>query len=363
MYYIDMSVSEEPSIEKEVEQMVDQLIEQIAEPEPEPDVEIENIYLTFEESGSLNPLLEDKSPEDMGHVIFIVPYRDRENHLVFFKPHMAQLLSRLKYKYQIFFLHQKDKRSFNRGAIKNIGFRVVKDLYPETYKDITLVFHDIDSLLSTLVDGVDFRTKKGIIKHFYGFRHTLGGIFSITAGDFEEINGFPNFWTWGYEDNLIQLRAKNANIKIDRTIFYDTKVGPSRIIRLYQNSIREVNRAEYDRYNQLTVEGVDSITGIQYLIRPETGFVDVTDFSTGVEEATTLTKDFDLIYGAKPFDISAKTVIQTHFRMMNVSLNGDSQQKPPTPVSNTAETMTYEPMFPMNANRPKRQAPRMSMLL
>lgn len=353
-----MSVSEEPSIETEVE-------DQIPDQTPDPDVEIENIYLTFEDPHSSNPLL-NETDESAGHVIFIVPYRDRENHLVFFKPHMAQLLSGLKYKYQIYFLHQKDKRSFNRGAIKNIGFRVVKDLYPETYKDITLVFHDIDSLLSTLIDGVDFRTKKGVIKHFYGFRHTLGGIFSITAGDFEEINGFPNFWTWGYEDNLIQMRAKNASILIDRSVFYDTKVGPTRIIRLYQDSIREVNRAEYDRYKQFTTEGVDSITGIQYRIQPETGFVDVTEFSTGIEEATDLTKDFDLMYGAKPFDLSTKTVIQTHFRMMNVTLNGDSQPKPPLPpVNNTAAaaTTTYEPMFSMNANRPKRQAPRMSMLL
>jgi len=338
----------------------------------EPDVQVENIYFTLEESDSVNPLIEQTKQiqpltvPTSGPVIFIVPYRDRDSHLAFFIPHMSKLLSGLKYKYQIYFLHQKDKRSFNRGAMKNIGFQVVKDMYPETYKDMTLVFHDIDSLLTTLVDGVDFRTKKGTIKHFYGFRHTLGGIFSITAGDFEEINGFPNFWTWGYEDNLIQLRAKNANIAIDRTIFYDTKVGPERIVRLYQNSIREVNPAEYDRYKQLTKEGVDSITDLVYTVQPTTGFVDVTGFHTGVEEATNLTKDFDLIYGAKPFDVSTQTVIQTNFRMMNVSLNGgDLQPKytPPPPVNNnTAATMTYEPRFSMNANRPKRQAPRMSML-
>jgi N-terminal region of glycosyl transferase group 7/N-terminal domain of galactosyltransferase len=154
-------------------------------------------------------------------VIFIVPYRDRETQKANFEIKMKQLLSNIdKDKYKILFIHQCDQRAFNRGALKNIGFISVKNDYPETYKSITLCFNDIDTYPTTsgLID--DYSTVSGTVKHFYGYTFTLGGVVSINAFDFEKINEFPNYWAWGYEDNMLNNRAVEANLFIDRSVFY-----------------------------------------------------------------------------------------------------------------------------------------------
>ena len=64
-------------------------------------------------------------------LIFIVPYRDREQHLKFFDKHMKkEILEDMKEgeEYEIMYIHQQDKRPFNRGALKNIGFKIVKEM-------------------------------------------------------------------------------------------------------------------------------------------------------------------------------------------------------------------------------------------
>ena len=170
-------------------------------------------------------------------VIFIVPYRDRQQQYEFFARQMAHVLEGTSYR--ILYIHQKDTRSFNRGALKNIGFITVKNLYPETYRNITLVFNDIDTM--PYVKGfLNYETVPGLVKHFYGFTFALGGIASMTAGDFERVNGFPNLWAWGYEDNALNQRVIKNGIRIDRTQFYP--ILDKNILHLQDGILRDVNR-------------------------------------------------------------------------------------------------------------------------
>ena len=50
------------------------------------------------------------------NVIFIVPYRDREQQLSFFQRHMKYILEDKK-DHKIYYSHQCDKRDFNRGGM------------------------------------------------------------------------------------------------------------------------------------------------------------------------------------------------------------------------------------------------------
>ena len=122
---------------------------------------------------------------DILKIIFIVPYRNREQQQKFFKRQMEYVLEDIN-NYKIIFIHQKDKREFNRGAMKNIGFLVLKDLYPNDYKNINLVFNDVDTMPFTKKILFNYFTKEILLKHFYGFKYTLGGIVSIMASDFEK---------------------------------------------------------------------------------------------------------------------------------------------------------------------------------
>jgi hypothetical protein len=181
-------------------------------------------------------------------IIFIVPYRDREQQKEFFMNHMKTILSDIpQTDYKIFFSHQMDTRDFNRGAIKNIGFLAMKEKYPNDYKNITFVFNDIDTIPAAK-NTFNYITSQGTVKHFYGFIFALGGIFSITGEDFEKCNGFPNNWGWGLEDNAMHDRVLLNELRVDRTQFFP--LNSKEIIHLHDTPIRLINNKEPNNYIQ-----------------------------------------------------------------------------------------------------------------
>ena len=197
--------------------------------------------------------------------IFIVPYRNRPEHKFFFSNYMTNLLGEKKY--EIYFIHQHDARSFNRGAMKNIGFSSIKAKYPNDYKDMNLVFNDVDTL--PFNDIFDYQTSEGVVKHYYGFTHALGGIVVIKGGDFEKINGFPNCWGWGSEDTSLQKRCIQNGLKIDRSEF--KCIGNPQILQLFDGVERIINRSDYIsvKYDISGKEGLLSLINVVYTIDTE----------------------------------------------------------------------------------------------
>jgi hypothetical protein len=204
--------------------------------------------------------------------------------------------------YKICYIHQADNNNFNRGAMKNIGFLIVKKMYPNSYQNITLVFNDVDTTPNDNETIPNYETTPGVVKHFFGYKHALGGIVSIKAGDFEKINGFPNYWSWGFEDNMLNKRVLRAGYEIDRSVFYN--VGDiNNIQQLPTTNMRVVNSGEFDRYSRNIDEGIQSIHGINYSYDETTNLFNIYKFSTEYVINPKLNKDFDISKSNTPFHV------------------------------------------------------------
>jgi hypothetical protein len=194
--------------------------------------------------------------------VFIVPYRNRVQHKFFFSKYMSFILEDCN-DYEIYFSHQCDARTFNRGATKNIGFLAIKDKYPNDYKDITFIFNDVDTIPFNKI--FDYQTTSGVVKHYYGFKYALGGVVVMKGADFEKINGFPCFWGWGMEDNALQKRCDGYGLTVDRSVFYE--IGSPEILQLFDGISRIISKKDPWRgENDDGVDGLRTIHQLKYSI-------------------------------------------------------------------------------------------------
>jgi hypothetical protein len=253
--------------------------------------------------------------------VFIIPYRDRVPEKEFFINHMMTniLQDFSKASYRLLFVQQMDKRSFNRGAMKNIGFIATKMHYPSNYQNITLIFNDVDTMPKTK-NLLNFNTTMGTVKHYYGFRFSLGGIFSMKGGDFEKCNGFPNFYGYAYEDNLMYKRCQNFGIEVDRSNF--CIVGDSNVIQTNSSGpFRTVKKSEFDRFLNNTTEGIYQLYRLKYTVESinnNAGFINVHTFETPYPDNIGENQLYDTRITSQPFRPTVKQVrgsIQPYLKM------------------------------------------------
>jgi hypothetical protein len=253
-------------------------------------------------------------------VIFLVPYRSRETQRALFDSKMRNVILSDKPAgyYQIFYIHQADNRPFNRGAMKNIGFIMVRKMYPDDYAGITLVFNDVDTTPNYRETIPSYETTAGVVKHFYGFPHALGGIVAILASDFERINGFPNYWAWGYEDNMLNKRVLAANITVDRSTFYPN-TDVNHIQQMPSGTVRTVNSGEFDRYARNVDEGINTIRQLYYQPNEQatiSGVIDVTQFNTAYDYNPMLDREFNISKSNVPFTVGFSAKRRSRLNMV-----------------------------------------------
>ena len=216
-------------------------------------------------------------------MVFIIPYRDREEHYIFFTRYMKYILQDYEkdIDYKFCFVHQNDDRKFNRGALKNIGFIYYREKYPKHYKNIQFIFHDIDTIPYTK-ELWNYETKIGSVKHFYGYKFALGGIVTIYGEDFEKTNGYPCFWSWGFEDNILQQRVKNKNIKIDRSEFLP--IQSMKVLHFFDGVKRNISIENISRIkNDDEKNGIETINNIEYTFDDDNDMLQVYNFDTLID--------------------------------------------------------------------------------
>lgn len=174
----------------------------------------------------------NKIQQSLHKFAIIVPFRDnkyqnRSAQLKKFVPEMTRLLNNGikklglggKREFIIIVVEQSDdNRKFNRGQLLNVGFNLAKACGCDY-----VIYHDVDLVSTDVKDckGCEwylwFPEKPvhigGGWKDKYKFYAFVGGAFSLSVKDNNEVGGFPNdFWGWGGEDDAFYNRMSNVDL-------------------------------------------------------------------------------------------------------------------------------------------------------
>ena len=194
----------------------------------------------------------------------IVPYRDRQDHLDVFIPHMQEFLKDKGIDYTIFIAEQTDDRPFNYGKLCNVVTKEVGEEY--TY----FAFHDIDML--PMNDECDYSypespthlaTNVEAHDNKIPYPQYFGGVVLISREDFENANGYSNeYWGYGYEDLDLLYRLQRSGAYLEK--YYDLNnvysnydeldVLPYRVenVKLASdNKIQKINYNKFDKENKI----------------------------------------------------------------------------------------------------------------
>eukprot|EP00928_Gymnodinium_smaydae_P069890 TRINITY_DN5370_c0_g3_i1.p1 TRINITY_DN5370_c0_g3~~TRINITY_DN5370_c0_g3_i1.p1 ORF type:complete len:960 (+),score=230.47 TRINITY_DN5370_c0_g3_i1:249-3128(+) len=165
-------------------------------------------------------------------VAVIIPFRDREGHLVKFKKFWKWFAAEGRVpptvaRWEIFVVEQFDSRTFNRGWTFNVGFALATgqrsaspDIGESEGLDIDCaVIQDIDYLPEKGVDYSDCKVPMQLSSEIDRFDwktpylQSAGGIVGMSPQHWRKINGFGNeYFGWGGEDDELHHRLRLTNL-------------------------------------------------------------------------------------------------------------------------------------------------------
>jgi glycosyltransferase involved in cell wall biosynthesis len=146
----------------------------------------------------------------------IVPYRNREEHLIKFIPYITNYLSNQIKEYKIVIVEQSNEEKFNRGTLINIGFDLVKSecdyIAPH---DVDLLPEDAD--YSPPEQPTHLAAYRSQADYKLEYSNFFGGVNLFLNEHFSLINGFSNCYAgYGAEDDDLLLRCSMKNLKPTR---------------------------------------------------------------------------------------------------------------------------------------------------
>ena len=140
-----------------------------------------------------------------------VPYRNREEHMNIFVPHVSKFLEDRGIEHTIYLAHQCDEKLFNRGLMKNIA---AKHAFDDGCDYI--VWHDIDMVPED--ESCDYSFPNDNPQHIavrisqsdyqLKYEEYFGGAVIFSKEQVERTNGYSNdYWDWGMEDDDLFWRC------------------------------------------------------------------------------------------------------------------------------------------------------------
>jgi hypothetical protein len=140
-----------------------------------------------------------------------VPYRNREEHMNIFVPHISKFLEERGIEHTIYLAHQCDDKLFNRGLMKNIAAKYA-------FEDGCdyIVWHDIDMVPED--ESCDYSFPTDAPQHIavrisqsdyqLKYEEYFGGAVIFSKEQVEKTNGYSNgYWDWGMEDDDLFWRC------------------------------------------------------------------------------------------------------------------------------------------------------------
>lgn len=198
------------------------------------------------------------------HHYFIIPYRDRKEHLTKWLENASKTYSSKTYssntyssntsfKFDVIVVEQFNDKLFNKGKLLNIGFWRAMRMHHARYGNKgllsprpNLIFNDVD----VFCKDVSFFRPEEYVYHPYGFHHCLGGVFVCSPEAYLSFNGFSNNYSgWGREDADALLRMKIQSIPVRTDRFESRGMNRSFVEFPHPSNAhnRKENFIEYDK--------------------------------------------------------------------------------------------------------------------
>lgn len=182
----------------------------------------------------------------------IVPYRDREEHLKLFIPHMNKYLPDAK----IVIVEQVDEKPFNRGKLLNVGYKETESFY--------YCFHDVDHLPVS----VAYVCAQGVNQLAYSNIQTNNFLGAVTMYDretFKKTEGYHNDYFHRAEDNEMMTNLMLKGVFVTHRFgnfsqLPHPRTGPEFIPELWAKAQlpRNINMLENCHYELISKEVLDT---------------------------------------------------------------------------------------------------------
>jgi N-terminal domain of galactosyltransferase/N-terminal region of glycosyl transferase group 7 len=145
---------------------------------------------------------------------FIVPYRDRAEHLAKFVPHYKGIFPDVP----IFVIEQHDNKPFNRGKLLNVGTLIHGldfDYFCLSDVDMYVVPETAD--YSYPKNPTHLAAQCSQFGYKMPYNDYFGGVNLFSNDQFTSVNGFSNcMWGWGAEDDLLLRDFLRLKYTIER---------------------------------------------------------------------------------------------------------------------------------------------------